>query len=80
MLIPPASKGRQILCPDWLPVQDLQFWARKEKLLLSTLCLFYSRLGERRNRYAMRKVDVFFRDHRVVFDCFVSMLQGLVPR
>ena len=80
MLIPPASKGRQILCPDWLSVQDLQFWARKEKLLLSTLCLFYSRLGERRNRYAMRKVDVFFRDHRVVFDCFVSILQGLVPR
>ena len=54
--------------------------ARKEKLLLSTLCLFYSRLGEQRNRYARRKVDVIFRDHRVVFDCFVSILQGPVPR
>ena len=25
-------------------------------------------------------MDVFFRDHRVVFDCFVSILQGPVPR
>ena len=81
MLIRQRAKGGKSCVLIAYPFRISSFGpARKSYSYPHYVSLFYSRLGERRNSYARRKVDVFFRDHRVVFDCFVSILQGPVPR
>ena len=75
-----AKRGKSCVLIGY-PFRICSFGLARKSYSYPRNVFFDSRLGERRNRYARRKVDVFFRDHRVVFDRFVSILQGPVrPR